>query len=243
MNGETATNGVKAQGKPAPDIETQLDGAITGGIDTPPPYAGAQNGGTIVGSGNAYGQSPTAIPDASNAGIQNNPTSAPGASNPNTKGQTAKPFRGFILTVYAADGSGETPTANSMSEMSPVIMQPDVIVPIGSYSPLMSSVPGLPFSFDAEYEYDIHVSVNAGTLLSWDIQAGSGPVTDLGNETVCSNRDTLFWSPMTDTGSAKTTTITVSAVENGKVIGTQDIYITSDEFGYYFAQVGNLETR
>lgn len=46
-------------------------------------------------------------------------------------------FTGFVITAYAADGA-------------PVVMKPNVLLPLGTYSPFMSSVPGFPIRIDAE---------------------------------------------------------------------------------------------
>ncbi len=118
-----------------------------------------------------------------------------------------------------------------MSEATSIVLQPNVDVLLGSYSPLMSSVPGFPFRFNTEDDCEIEVSVDTGILCRWDIQ--NGIVTQCGKTTSCAKGEILYWSPLTGNKElAENAIITVTATDKGKTVGEQTISIKSDNFIY-----------
>ena len=170
------------------------------------------------------------------------PPTPPAIGTPQTQSPEAPLFHGFVLTAYAAGEAGEALTANFMSDTTSIILQPDVEVLLATYSPLMSSVPGLPFTFDVENgDYAIKVTVNNGQLCKWNQQ--TGVVTNYGNEIICSKGETLYWTPFdTDVKRIESTAIiTVSAMEDNKVVGKQDIFVTVTDDYCYKARIGKLE--
>lgn len=157
-------------------------------------------------------------------------------------GVISRVFGGFMLTAYAAESEGQTLTAQYLTETTPTILKPNVEVGLASYSPTMSSVPGLPFTFGvadtADEALSIRVSVIEGELLRWDIT--SGKVTRLGENVECKSGETLYWSPIGGETPSTGTIITAEAVEGDAVLGKQEIIITSEKF-FYKATVGELQ--
>jgi hypothetical protein len=118
-------------------------------------------------------------------------------------------------------------------------MEPNVKVLLAQYSPLMSSVPGLPFTFDITDEsMDIGglvVRVDCGKLIRWDPQIDNSSVTDCKKECTCNAGETLYWSPLSEEDNSVVTnaTITVTAIKEGKEIGYQKISVILDGENYY----------
>lgn len=138
-------------------------------------------------------------------------------------------FGGFVLTAYAAEENGVT--VDFTSEDTAVILQPNVDVLLGKYTPLMSSVPGLPFKFCAADHCGMEVSVDKGTLCRWDSENGS--VTQCGQTTSCAEEEILYWSPLTEDGeTVENAVITVIAKDEGRIVGEQKMYISSKDFIY-----------
>lgn len=158
--------------------------------------------------------------------ISENPT------NPGGLPGTDRTFEGFVLVAYTANA----PDGNIVSEANAVVLQPDVEIMLGAYSPIMSSVPGFPFRFDTEEGYETQVSVDNGTLCRWDMQ--NGIVMDEGSSTNSTQGEVLYWSPLTKDGElVENAVITVFAIIEGKPIGGRRIFITSED-GIYSAHVG-----
>ena len=80
---------------------------------------------------------------------------------------------------------------------SEAVLYPEVKTPLGKYSPFMSSVPGYPFLIRLPNGPDteqIRVTVDHGTLLTWD--AGTGYIEDKGKSYICTDGATVYWSPI-----------------------------------------------
>ena len=139
--------------------------------------------------------------------------------------QNGTQFSGFVLTAYAAGD-------NDASKI-PTVLQDDVEVVLAEYSPVMSSVPGYPFTFGvADGDYELQISVDWGHFNYWEPPAGV--VTNLGNRTTVKNGSTLYWSP-DETASLDeipNAIITVKAVNNGEIVGSQEIIITNTDYMY-----------
>lgn len=164
--------------------------------------------------------------------------------------KTEPAFNGFVLTAYAAEAEDTYLSADYQKDTIATVLKPDVKVLLAAYSPLMSSVPGLPFTFSLNSSGDnslqadsMKITVDNGELLSWDI--GTGIVTSKGTSVSCKNGETLYWSPLSTTDSQRTnitsldTQIIITAIMEGKEIGQQTIYITEVN-GNYYAKVGEL---
>ncbi|SEW39678.1 hypothetical protein [[Clostridium] fimetarium] len=189
--------------------------------------------------------------------------------NPKNKNpiSTAKKqvFSGFVLTVYAAEVEGTNLSVNYKEDAISTVLTPKVEVLLANYSPLISSVPGLPFSFDFnDSDSDslkpdsIKVTIDYGELLTWNMETGI--VNFEGTSISRQTGDTLYWSPLiplngneeiegnleyegasqgVQKGVVEKAQITVTAMKDGKEIGKQTIYITEID-GDYYATVGEL---
>lgn len=159
-------------------------------------------------------------------------TLTPGSITEKTNPQSS--FHGFVLTAYAAKEESQMLTADFVSDANSVVLQPHVEVLLGEYSPMMSSIPGLPFRFNTEDDCEMEVSVDKGVLCRWDIT--SGIVTQCGKKAPCAKGNILYWSPLPENGKAvKNANITVTAIHDGKTVGKQNIYISSNDSAVYSA--------
>ena len=170
-------------------------------------------------------------------------TSEPGVSGVSPAGSAA--FSGFVFTAYRPARGTEYLNADFEEDAEQLVLTPYVEVLLGEYSPLMSSVPGLPFTVglpDGSSACVIRVSVGGGALYEWD--QATGIVTQKGNTAEIAMGGTIYWSPVISEGGAdiSSATITVEAVEDGVIVGRQQIVITCDEQGYYYAMAGEPET-
>lgn len=127
-------------------------------------------------------------------------------------------FASFVITAYAADGT-------------PVEMKPHVQLPLGKYSPLMSSVPGLPISIAAEGADAIAVTVTEGSLSLWSPPASK--VINKGKSMTAASGTKLYWSPLNDQTPANKSTVLVIAYKNNKEIGRRSIEIQAVDDFYY----------
>lgn len=128
-------------------------------------------------------------------------------------------FPSFVITAYAADGT-------------PVEMKPHVQLPLGKYSPLMSSVPGLPISITAEGADVIAVTVTEGSFALWSPLASK--VILKGKSLSVASGTKIYWSPdRTPETIAKKSSVSVIAYKNNKEIGRRSIEIRAvDDFFY-----------
>jgi hypothetical protein len=155
-------------------------------------------------------------------------------------------FTGFVFTAYRPTGGSEYLSVNFEEEAEQLTLNPDVKVLLAKYSPLMSSVPGLPFTIDIPGASDvdtIRVSVDGGALCEWD--QATGVVTQRGASAEIAVGGTIYWSPFgedADPGSLTDITMTVEAVSDGAVPGRQEVHIIQDETGCYYAVAGEPET-
>ncbi|WP_419871554.1 hypothetical protein [Candidatus Pristimantibacillus sp. PTI5] len=124
---------------------------------------------------------------------------------------------GFVITAYAADGA-------------PVVMKPNVLLPLGTYSPLMSSVPGFPIRIDAEDADRIEVIVTEGVLLTWS--PSSPKVVHKGKSMQTATGNTLYWSPIDENNEipfAKKSLVSVIAYKNKQELSRRVIEIQSTD--------------
>ena len=157
-------------------------------------------------------------------------------------------FAGFVFTTFRSTGGAEYLNADFDEEAERLTLMPDVRVLLAKYSPAMSSVPGLPFTVglagddtDISFIEAIKISVNSGGLCEWD--QNTGIVTLKGQEAAFDVGKTFYWSPVDGEGAADViyVTITVEAVAGGDTVGRQEIAITQQQPGYYYATAGELE--
>lgn len=95
---------------------------------------------------------------------------------------------GLSITAYAAEG-GEALTGDYTEELQGQSMEVGVAIRLPKYSPLMSSVPGYPFTVQGDGE--IRVTASDGELLRWEMSK----VESLGADALCQPGETVYWSP------------------------------------------------
>lgn len=129
-------------------------------------------------------------------------------------------FSGFMISVYAADGTRAE-------------VRPNVTFPLGTYSMMMSSVPGFPINIVSTEADSIVLQVTDGNLLSWTPPAPQ--VITLGQEATIQSGGTIYWTPATDNlhGISTTSTIKIIAYQDHSEIGRSTIHIQSDGMYQY----------
>jgi hypothetical protein len=140
-------------------------------------------------------------------------------------------FSGFTLTAYAAGNSNSVLTPAYLSDTLPTALTPNVKIVLPEYSPLLSSVPGIPFTIGLKNpdemplsDIQINISTDNGDIETWN--QTSGVVKNNGKNFTCKAGDTIYWSPLSDGSIVKTdTAITVSAIKYGKETGKQKMII------------------
>lgn len=126
-------------------------------------------------------------------------------------------FDGFVLTVYAEDGT-------------PVEIKPNVGFPLGKYQMTMSSVPGFPINIVSGEADVITLRATDGSLLLWTPPASK--VVDKGKQLDIKSGDTVYWTPFRDGDTktiASTSAIEVIAYQNDKELGRRMIEINRKE--------------
>lgn len=180
-------------------------------------------------------------------GAQTVPSAANSSVTVATQANTS--FPGFVLTAYRPAGGAEYLGADYANEAERLALTPDVRVLLAKYSPVMNCVPGLPFTIDVQRDPDglfveaFRISVDGGELCEWNQQ--TGVVTRKGSLTTMDLGGTIYWSPLgsedVSLNEPTSVIITVEAVSGGDVVGRQEIYITRDEPGWYYATAGEPE--
>lgn len=152
-------------------------------------------------------------------------------------------FEGFVLTAYSAKDDALCLTADYLTTSEKSLLTPNVKVLLAQYTPIMSSVPGLPFTIDLHSGIGntgieaIIVSAENGHLNKWDKETGI--VSSEGQTATIDIGETIYWSPLTN--HAISDAITIEAISADSVVGRQTILITMDESGYYYAQASEPE--
>src|SRR4029453_9164162 len=123
----------------------------------------------------------------------------------------------FVLTAYAADGTA-------------IQMKPNIELPLGKYSPFMSSVPGFPISIAAQEADSITVTATEGSFSLWTPPASK--VIPKGKSVSLSSGTIIYWSPIdehTPKLIAKSSSVSIVAFKNKKEIGRRIIELQADD--------------
>lgn len=131
------------------------------------------------------------LPDTSSAPkqISQKPTS--------TSNRKSNIFSPLTVTAYAAERSD-----NSSEEG--ILLEENVPIVLSQYSPLMSTVPAMPFSFSYQKEStdgEIHFVVSAdplGTLQKYQHPDGIWKLKEEGNSLECKPDEKIYWQPSSD---------------------------------------------
>lgn len=133
---------------------------------------------------------------------------------------------GVIIKAYAEENF------NLENDNSYVEMKLNTKVLIESYSPLMSSVPGMPFEISYEGA-EINISVDKGDILYWDgSKEGDSKVYNQGKNCTFNDSHKIYWSPSYDEDGNKGIMI-VEVIKNEKIVQKAIIQYIEDDYKYY----------
>ena len=133
---------------------------------------------------------------------------------------------GLIIKAYAEENF------NLENDDSYVEMKLNTKVLIESYSPLMSSVPGMPFEISYEGA-EINISVDKGDILYWDgSKEGDSKVYNQGKNCTFNDSHKIYWSPSYDEDGNKGI-MTIEVIKNEKIIEKSIIQYIEDDYKYY----------
>ena len=133
---------------------------------------------------------------------------------------------GLIIKAYAEENF------NLENDDSYVEMKLNTKVLIESYSPLMSSVPGMPFEISYEGA-EINISVDKGDILYWDgSKEGDSKVYNQGKNCTFNDSHEIYWSPSYDEDSNKGI-MTIEVIKNEKIVQKAIIQYIEDDYKYY----------
>lgn len=158
------------------------------------------------------------------------------------KEHTEDKINKLSVIVYEAQDKSQPVTNLYASEMVKKEVKVDTKVYLGSYDPLMSSVPGYPMivssassnGFGQSERNLIRIKVNNGNLISWD--KNTGKTTEIGKEGLFESGDNVFWSPLNDGILCESAKIIVDLLEDKNKIATSEIIIEEQESGIYTAE-------
>lgn len=133
----------------------------------------------------------------------------------------------LVVTAYGL-------TEDNGTKASPIPMERGVTISLGSYSPLMSSVPGFPFSFSYPGA-QMEITVDAGSLCQWE----SSQVTVLGNRIQLNEKGTLYWAPYTQGAAVSSALLEFQILKDSRLtgIGWIRISLQEGELASYTAQL------
>lgn len=147
----------------------------------------------------------------------------------------------LALTVYAADNASDVLTSDFKKDSRPTLLKPDIIVNMPEYSPLTSSVPGIPFKVDIKNVKNskgikVKLTVCGGNIVTWDSPCGSTHIK--GKNYVCGLGETVYWSPLNGGAVAKgKTVITAAELNEGRTIARQRIIVETADGTHYTAEL------
>lgn len=133
---------------------------------------------------------------------------------------------GLIIKAYAEENF------NLENDDSYVEMKLNTKILIESYSPLMSSVPGMPFEISYEGA-EINISVDKGDILYWDgSKEGDSKVYNQGKNCTFNDSHKIYWSPSYDENGNKGI-MTIEVIKNEKIVEKSIIQYIEDDYKYY----------
>jgi len=144
----------------------------------------------------------------------------------------------FLLLAAVLSVSGAACAASR-----PIALE--VTLPVANYSPMMSSVPGLPIAIRAESGAAVELTVGQGELLRWgqDTESKVLPQGSSLSFESSGNERTFYWSPLLDGSGAVVEIpagtplrVTVTATIAGRPTKVTVVEISMNE-GFYTAKV------
>lgn len=142
----------------------------------------------------------------------------------------------LLVTVYALLISCSPKSEVISSADATKELRSAVTLPLERYSPMMSSVPGLPVKveFPASWTasgYDVIVTCNNGILLSWN--PPDYVVKEQGKSFKLSSSSTIYWSPLRMQNMTPDDTLTMALYKDSKEIGKIEVKINANDQGFY----------
>lgn len=143
----------------------------------------------------------------------------------------------LIMVSFSALLISCSPKSNEISNVDATEeLRTAVKMPMDKYSPMMSSVPGLPVEVEfldswKDSGYDVIVTCNNGILLSWN--PPDYVVNEQGNSFKLSSSSTIYWSPNRMQQMTSEDTLTFSLYKGNNEIGQIAIEIKADDQGFY----------
>lgn len=124
----------------------------------------------------------------------------------------------LTVKVYASTESSE----KDYTELS----LDDVITITGAYNPILGSASGIGIGFAFTYDGGvIELTANGGRFLTWDVESGCGPITDVGETYTMNGSGHIFWAPSDGMNDADRSTIDVIVKRDGYIVGLASIRI------------------
>lgn len=115
-----------------------------------------------------------------------------------------------------------------------------VTLPLDKYSPMMSSVPGLPVKveFPASWKasgYEVIATCNNGSLLSWN--PPNYLVNEQGKSFKLSSSSTLYWSPYGMQNMPSDDMLTLALYTGSRELGKIEVKISTNDEGNYIGEM------
>lgn len=130
----------------------------------------------------------------------------------------------LAIRVYA---SAEDPE-NGYTELS----LEEAITIAGEHNPIFSSAGGIGIPFAFAYDGGvIELTAHGGRFLTWDVENGAGPVTDVGETYTLHGGGHIFWAP-SDGMCAEGSAIDVIVKRDGYIVGLASIRIHTGKEPY-----------
>lgn len=157
----------------------------------------------------------------------------------------------FTLKVYAVEEENTYLTENYNEEIEEKILNPEIELLLANYSPLMSSVPGLPFKVELNNANnlidELLITTDTGEILTWNQETGEVKTKE--KMTSIYDTNTLYWTPNFERKENDTTLyeqdiwknsdiktigkINILAKKKNEVLYKQVVYIGEANYNYY----------
>ncbi len=142
----------------------------------------------------------------------------------------ASVLRLFVTTAYAAG-------ADQPSNSADVELKPDVKTVLGSYSPLMSSVPGFPFYAQCATADRILVETTRGSIALWS--EADSKIYDQGKQYSAKPSEKIYWSVVDQADGASAVqqaSLKFTAYKGDQKLGEQTVLISQGQDFMYTAE-------
>jgi len=141
------------------------------------------------------------------------------------------PLNLLDVSVYAMENDNYYLTSDYEKETVRQPLKPNIEVKLAKYNKAMSSVPGIPinFNFNTNNIDYIKISIDGGTILTWNIKTGF--INNIGDNISLHGSETLYFYPNDNA------LIEVIGVKNNIEIFKKNIKIIIDKDYNYYANI------